>query len=211
MPRSKDAWSKTELRFLKKLNDPKKIQNFLNKISYDADPANRSPKYVIKERKAHCFEGAIFAAAALRNIGYAPLVIDLRAVNDDDHVIAVFKQNNHWGALGKSNFTTLEYREPVYRTLRELALSYFDFYFNTLGQKTLREYSQTLNLSRYDDQNWMTTSEELDYIGIDLDNIRHYPLITKKMEKGLGKASEKLVLGSLIEANKKGLYKPKGY
>jgi hypothetical protein len=209
MPKSRNFWSKSEKKFLQRFKEPGQIQDFLTKLKYDADPANRSPRYVIKEKKAHCFEGAIFAAAALGHIGYKPLVMDLRAVNDDDHVIAVFKQNNHWGAIGKSNFTTIEFREPVYRTLRELTMSYFDFYFNTVRQKTLREYSVPMDLSRYDDRHWRTTDEELDYIGIDLDNVRHYPLISRKMEKGLQKASEKLVTGSLIAANKKGLYKPK--
>ncbi len=209
MSRKIDAWTKSELGFLDSLTTPSKIQDFLNNCEYDADPLNRSPRYVIKERAAHCFEGAIFAAAALRHIGHRPLVIDLRAVNDDDHVIAVFKKIKHWGAIAKSNFTTLQFREPVYRTLRELAMSYFDFYFNTLGEKTLREYSVTLNLCRYDSRNWMTTDKELDYIGIDLDNIRHYSLIDKKMQRNLKKASKKLVTGSLFGANKKGLYKPK--
>jgi hypothetical protein len=210
MPKTQNTWSKSELKFLNTLNEPIKIQNFLNKIQYDSDPKNRSPRYVIKEKKAHCFEGAVFAAAALGHIGFKPRVMDLRAVNDDDHVIAVFKQNNHWGAIGKSNFTVLEFREPVYRTLRELALSYFDVYFNTSRHKTLREYSVPMDLSKYDEWNWRTTDSELDYIGIDLDNIRHYSLISKKMERDLQKASKRLVSGSLFDANIKGLYKPKG-
>jgi hypothetical protein len=209
MPKIHDTWNKTELRFLARLNKPIKVQDFLNRIEYDSDPRNCSPRYVIKKRKAHCFEGAIFAAAALGHMGYRPLVMDLRAVNDDDHVIAVFKQKGHWGAIAKSNFTTIEFREPVYRTPRELAMSYFDFYFNTLGQKTLGEYSQPMDLSKYDNRNWMRTDEELDYIGIDLDNIRHYRLITRKMEKKLNKASNKLITSSLLGSVKEGLYKPK--
>ena len=195
-------------RFLDRLDEPYKVQDFLNSLPYDADERNSSPRYVIKERKAHCFEGGIFAAAALRHIGYKPLVLDLRAVNDDDHVIAVFKKRGHWGAIAKSNFTTIEFREPVYRTLRELAMSYFDFYFNTSGELTLREYSVPMDLSRYDSLNWMTTDEELDFIGIDLDSVRHYRLITKNMEKNLHRVSRKLVEGSLVGANRKGLYIP---
>jgi hypothetical protein len=178
-------------------------------MEYDADPRNSSPRYVIREAKAHCFEGGIFAAAALRHIGFRPLVMDLRAVNDDDHVIAVFKKKDHWGAIAKSNFTTLQFREPVYRTLRELAMSYFDFYFNTVGEKTLREYSVPMDLGRFDERTWMTTDEELDYIGVELDDARHYRLINKSIEKSLKKVNNKLLTGSLFGANKEGLYKPK--
>jgi hypothetical protein len=209
MPKNQVAWTKSELRFLDRLNTPSKIQDFLNKLEYDADPRNSSPRYVIRQRKAHCFEGGIFAAAALRHIGFRPLVVDLRAVKDDDHVIAVFKKSDHWGAIAKSNFTTLQFREPVYRTLRELAMSYFDFYFNTAAEKTLREYSVPMDLSRFDHLNWMTTDEELDYIGIELDDVRHYTLIDKRMEKSLKKVNNNLLTGSLFGANKKGLYKPK--
>ena len=208
MPKSGYSWTKSEIRFLDRLDEPYKIQDFLNSLPYDADERNSSPRFVIREKKAHCFEGGIFAAAALRYIGYKPLVLDLRAVNDDDHVIAVFKKREHWGAIAKSNFTTIEFREPVYRTLRELAMSYFDFYFNTSGELTLREYSVPLDLSRYDSLNWMTTDEELDFIGIDLDSVRHYMLITKTMEKNLHKVPKKLLTGSLLGSNKRGLYKP---
>ncbi len=211
MPGKQAVWTKSELRFLNRLNTPSKIQDFLNKVPYDADPRNSSPRWVIREGKAHCFEGGIFAAAALRHIGFRPLVVDLRAVNDDDHVIAVFKNRNHWGAIAKSNFTTLQFRESVYRTLRELAMSYFDVYFNTAGEKTLREYSVPMDLSRFDHLNWMTIDDELDYIGIELDDVRHYRLIDKRMEKSLAKVNKNLLTGSLIGSNKKGLYKPKKY
>jgi hypothetical protein len=208
MTKSGRVWTRKEIRFLDRLDEPFKIQDFLNSLPYDADERNSSPRYVLKERKAHCFEGGIFASAALRHIGFKPLVLDLRAVNDDDHVIAVFRKNGHWGAIAKSNFTTIEFREPVYRTLRELAMSYFDFYFNTSRELTLREYSIPLDLSRYDPLNWMTTDEELDFIGIDLDSVRHYRLITKNMEKDLHRVAKKLVNSSLVGANKKGLYRP---
>jgi hypothetical protein len=182
MSKTYDTWTKKEVRFLNSLSEPIKIQNFLSRIEYDSDPRNSSPRWVIKERKAHCFEGAIFAAAALRHLGNRPLVLDLSAVNDDNHLIAIFKQYGYWGAIGKSNFTTLEFREPVYKTLRELAMSYFDLYFNIL--------------------------EELDYICINVDNARHYKLISRKMEKSLQKVSNRLLAGGLVDSKKGGLYKP---
>ena len=119
-------WTIGEKRFLKKLDDPDKIQGFLDTIDYNPDYECRSPRWVIRKRSAHCFEGALFAAAALNFIGYKPLLVDMKAFNDDDHVIAVFKVDGFWGSVAISNFTTLRYREPVYRSLRELIMSYFD-------------------------------------------------------------------------------------
>ena len=141
------TWTEEEIKFLKTLNKPDKIQGFLDSIDYNPNYECRSPRWVIKKRSAHCFEGALLAAAALNFIGYKPLIVDMKAYNDDDHVIAVFKENGHWGAVAKSNFTTLRYREPVYRSLRELAMSYFDFYFNIAGDKSLRSYSVPFDLS----------------------------------------------------------------
>ena len=201
-------WTKKELNIFSKLNVPIKIQNYLDNIPYDSKTDTRSPRWVILERTAHCFEGALFAAAALRFLGYHPLIVDLRAVNDDDHVIAVYKKNNNWGAIAKSNFTTLRFREPVYRSLRELAMSYFDFYFNTLGEKTLREYSKPVDLSRFDSKYWMTNEEDLEYIGDYLDSVTHYRLIEPSAEKELSIVSSKLLQAGLLGSNPDGLFKP---
>ncbi len=120
-----------------------------------------SPRVVLRKRTAHCLEGAIFAAAALRVLGYPPLLLDLEADNDTDHVIAVFKVRGHWGSVAKSNFTGCRYREPIYRTLRELALSYFNIYFNLRGERTLRRYSRPVNLARFDAEEWTTSEEDI--------------------------------------------------
>ncbi len=143
-------WNKDEIRFLKTLSNPDKIQAFLDSIDYNPNYECRSPRWVMKKRSAHCFEGALFAAAALQFIGYKPLIIDMRAVNDDDHVIAVFKVNGFWGAVAKSNFTSLRFREPVYRSVRELIMSYFDFFFNTEGFKSLRSYSRPFDITYFE-------------------------------------------------------------
>jgi len=111
-------WTKEESGFLKTLSNPDKIQAYLDSIDYNPNYECRSPRWVMKKRSAHCFEGALFAAAALQFLGYKPLIVDMRAVNDDDHVIALFKENGCWGAVAKSNFTSLRFREPVYRSLR---------------------------------------------------------------------------------------------
>jgi hypothetical protein len=202
------GWTKEEEVFLKTLSNPDKIQGFLDSIDYNPNYECRSPGWVIKKRSAHCFEGALFAAAALRYIGYKPLIADMKAFNDDDHVIAVFKENNHWGAVAKSNFTSLRFREPVYRNLRELMMSYFDFFFNLYGDKSLRSYSLPLDLSVYDSRNWEKTDEDLEFIGDKLESMRHYTLVTDKMINNLSKASDIMLKAGMLGANEAGLFKP---
>lgn len=201
-------WTKDEISFLKRLNDPDKIQGFLDSIDYNPNYECRSPRWVIKKRSAHCFEGALFAAAALSYIGHKPLLVDMKAFNDDDHVIAVFREDGHWGAVAKSNFTTLRYREPVYRNLRELIMSYFDFYFNIYGDKSLRSYSLPLNLSQYNDRNWATTDEDLEYIGDKLEQLHHINVVSEKMIKKLKVASETMLKAGMMGSNEAGLFKP---
>jgi len=202
-------WNNDEIKFLKTMSDPDKIQGFLDSIDYNPNYECRSPRWVIRKKSAHCFEGALFAAAALEFIGFLPLIIDMKAFNDDDHVIAVFKKDGHWGSVAKSNFTTLRYREPVYRSLRELVMSYFDFYFNTAGDKSLRSYSLPLNLTIYNSHHWATTDEDLEYIGDKLEKIRHYPVVNKKMINNLKKASETMLKAGMLGSNIDGIFKPK--
>lgn len=201
-------WTKDEVFFLKKLDDPDKIQGFLDNIEYNPSYECRSPRWVIKKRSAHCFEGALFAAAALNFIGFKPLIVDMKAFNDDDHVIAVFKEDGHWGAVAKSNFTTLRYREPVYRSIRELVMSYFDFYFNTNGEKSLRSYSLPLDLTIYNSRKWATTDEDLEFIGDKLEKLHHFEIVTKKMIKTLKVVSKTMIEAGLLGSNEAGLYKP---
>jgi len=202
------TWSKTERFILNKLDSPYKIQEFLDNCEYNATSETRSPRYVLVNKRAHCMEGALFAAACLEYGGFLPLVVDLQAVNDDDHVIAVFRMDGCWGAVAKSNFTTLRYREPVYRTLRELAMSYFDFYFNTNGEKTLRSYSLTHKLTRFDKINWRTTEKDLEEIGSYLDDVKHFPLINNQQIRKLEIAGKYLLDSSLMGSNPDGLFVP---
>ncbi len=202
-------WTKRELRLFRRLSSPIRIQHYLNAIAYDPIYATSSPRWVIKDRKANCFEGALFAAAALRMIGHEPLVVDIESWNDDDHVLAVFKKRGHWGAVAKSNYTVLRYREPVYRSLRELVMSYFDVYFNPLGQKTMRSYSLPLNLRQFDRRNWMTTDEDIGYIGDKLNQIRHFRVLTPAMVRSLSLADKDIVKAGLMGAKPEGLFRPK--
>jgi hypothetical protein len=202
-------WTKEEIKFLKTLNNPDKIQAFLDAIDYNPNYECRSPRWVLKKRSAHCFEGALFAAAALQFIGYKPLIVDMLAVNDDDHVIAVFKEDGHWGAVAKSNFTSLRFREPVYRSLRELVMSYFDFFFNIYGVKSLRSYSLPFDLTMFEPRHWATTDEDLEYIGDKIESLHHFPLVTKKMIRQLSKASDTMMKAGMLGSKPEGLFKPK--
>ncbi len=202
-------WTKEEERFLKTLSDPDKIQAFLDSIEYNPDYECRSPRWVMRKGSAHCFEGALFAAAALQFIGYKPLIVDMLAENDDDHVIAVFKKDGLWGAVAKSNFTSLRYREPVYRSVRELIMSYFDFFFNTEGFKSLRSYSRPFDLTFFESRRWATTDEDLEFIGDKIESLHHYPVATEKVIKQLYTASEAMLKAGLLGSKPEGLYKPK--
>jgi hypothetical protein len=190
------------------LSSPWQVQQFLDNLPYTTDDQTRSPRRVLRDRCAHCTEGAIFAAAALRYHGRPPLILDLRAVNDDDHVVAVYRERGYVGAVAKSNFSGLRFREPVYRTYRELALSYFEQYFNVSGEKTLRSYSRPLDLSRFDARGWMTTDLDLEWVGDRLDALPHYPLINEEMARNLQRVDQRLYEAGLLGADPKGLYEP---
>jgi hypothetical protein len=180
-----------ELRTLRALKTPHGVQRLIDAMPYHLAGTSWSPRMVLRERTAHCLEGAIFGAAALRVLGFPPLVIDLEAENDTDHVIAIYKIRGHWGALGKSNYTGCRYREPVYRTLRELALSYFDVYFNLRGERSLRRFSRPVNLSRFDHLNWMTAEKSVWFIAEYLCEIPHFPLLKPWMEKSLTRLDQR--------------------
>ena len=179
-----------------RLNTPEKVQRYLDeKVVYNKEPdgpSSRGPRWVIRERRGHCMEGALFAAAALRMQDYPPLLVDLEAVRDDDHVLAVFVKRGHWGAVAKSNYSGLRFREPVYRTLRELVMSYFEHYFNLKGEKTLRGYSRPVNLERFDSLGWMTAEGHVWEIPYYLQDLAHTPLLTPQMERQIGKMDRRL-------------------
>jgi hypothetical protein len=190
-----------ELRIFRSLNTPAKIQDFINRLEYNYGTGSRSPRLVLVTGEANCFEAAVFAAAARRLNGYEPLIMDLRAVRDEDHVLALYKFNNFWGAMGKSKFIGLMYREAIYKSPRELALSYFEFYYNYNHEKTLREYSLPLNLKIFDNSNWMTTEKNIDFIGDHLDKIRHFEILPKGMKK-LRTVDEPMFSRGIIERGK---------
>src|SRR4051812_37740862 len=192
------GFTPSELRSLRALKTPAGIQKFLDKLPYNLSYNARSPKNVLQDRLASCLEGGIFAAAALRIIGFPSLIFDLEAEQDTDHVVAIFKLREHWGAVAKSNFTGCRYREPVYRTLRELAMSYFNIYFNLRGERTLRRYSRPVNLARFDDRNWMTTRKDIWFVAEHLCEIPHTELFTRAQVERLTRVDSRLVKGEAV-------------
>jgi hypothetical protein len=185
-----------ERKVFRKLTTPAKIQRFLDQeIGYNTEPDGDtcySPRMVLRNRVAHCMEGAMLAAAALREMGHPPLLVDLEAVRDTDHVLAVYRVDGYWGAVAKSDYSGLRSREPVYRTLREMVMSYFEHFFNPAGEKTLRTFSRPVNLRRFDGIGWETREGDVWEIPNYLCEIRHTRLIDGRMERRLAKMDERL-------------------
>ncbi len=186
--------SPLQTKLYRKLKTPDKIQDFLNTIPINFEEAGEtymSPLEVLKNNKAHCAEGALLSASILRFHGHEPLVMDLRSTDEDvDHMVTLFQMTNPpaggWGCISKTNHATLRYREPIYKNLRELAMSFFHEYFdNQTRRKNLREYSGAVNLKRFDYLNWETTDKNLQELIDGVDSSRHYPLINKAQIKNL--------------------------
>jgi hypothetical protein len=180
-----DALTPNELRKLRSFRDPYRIQRFLDGMPYHLGTTAWSPRRVLEERTAHCLEGAIFAAAALRVNGHPPLLWDLEAERDTDHVLALYRVKGCWGTIATSNYAGCRYREPVYRSLRELAMSYFEDYFNLAGERTLRTFSRPVDLGRFDSRDWMTSPKDVWFIPEYLLTIPHTPMISAAQAKRL--------------------------
>lgn len=178
--------SSKEFSILKKLDTPQRIQDFVSAIPQNFEPDGdscMSVREVLKNRRAHCIEGALVAALALWVHGQTPLVMDLSANDmDEDHIITLFQNKGYWGAISKGNHAYVRYRDPVYRTIRELAMSYFHEYYDTKGNKTLRSFSRPLDLSRYEPEIWINGKDAWK-IAEATCNIAHYRFITKAQEK----------------------------
>jgi hypothetical protein len=193
------------------LTTPNKIQAFLDTMPYAPEYTNRCPLRVMQDRRAHCLDGAIFAAATLRQIGFRPLVVDLlpEPGMDDDHVLAIYKLNGAYGAVAQSNYVGLRFREAVYRSLRELVMSYFEAFFNVNGLKTMRWYSAPLNLTRFDWVNWTVSDEGADAIERILPTLPSRPLVTSEMVACLSKLDDLSMRGNMLEIDPAGIYQPR--
>ena len=199
--------TREELLFLRALSTPQKIQDYLDELPINFEKHGEtcmSPRRVLREHKAHCIEGAMLAAVALWLQGEKPLLLDLKTKGDDDHVVTLYKRNGCWGAISKTNHATLRFRDPIYRTVRELAASYFHEYFlDSNGIKVLRSHSGPFSLIRYG-TDWITTEEDLWNIAADIDSVRHYSLIPKANRTLIRKADAmERKAGKLIEWTKK--------
>ncbi len=201
------GFNKDELKILRRLNSPAKIQDFLEDIPINFEKSGdtcMSPRRVLRERKAHCMEGAMLAAAALWAHGEKPLLMDLKSVDRDfDHVVALFRRDGRWGAVSKTNHAVLRYREPVYKTLRELAMSYFHEYFLDDGKKTMRSFSQPFGLAQFRKKNWAVAEEDLWYIPEALDDSPHEAFMNRAMIACLRRADPiEIAAGKLTQQKK---------
>jgi hypothetical protein len=188
-----------EQAVLRRLDSPRRIQDYLDGLAYDtAGKSCRSPRRVLRERSVQCLDAALLAAAALRFHGRPPLVLDLEADQDSDHVLALFRSNGAWGAVARSNYSGLRYRDAVYRTLRELVLSYFESYCNLRREKTLRRYSRPLSLARFDARRWMTTEDECWFVAEHLVGIRHYRVLSPPMRRSLARLDARSFAAALL-------------
>lgn len=185
--------SPSEKKLFQKLSTPQKIQDYLDTLPINYEIGGEtymSPRRVLKAKTAHCFEGALFAAAALAYHGQQPLLMDLRTAHTyEDHVITLFKTNGLWGAISKTNHPILRYRDPVYRSPRELAVSYFHEYVESDGKKALREYSAPFDLTRLAPERWVVADDDLHFLVERLDKSRHFPIAPKKALRALRNAT----------------------
>ncbi len=196
-----------EIKIFKKLNTPAKIQDFINTLSPNFERNGEtcsSPRVTLSRGTAHCLEGAYLAAAILWFHGEKPLLLDLKSGKKDfDHVVTLFKRDGMWGAISKTNHAVLRYREPVYKSVRELAMSYFHEYFtNHDGKKTLESFSKPYNLKKFG-TGWITSTEDLWNIGALLDASPHISIVSKRISKQLRKADPiEIEAGKLVEYKK---------
>ncbi|MBI2610430.1 hypothetical protein HYW60_00625 [Candidatus Kaiserbacteria bacterium] len=181
-----------ERRVFEKLKTPQRVQDYLDTLPINFETKGEtymSPRAVLRAKTAHCMEGALFAAAALAYHGEKPLLLDFRTIPvDEDHVVTLFRQHGYWGAISKTNHAILRYREPVYKSVHELAMSFFHEYLLWSGEKSLRAYSKPFDLSKYVPERWVTAEEQLFWLVEAIDTAHHFPTVPKKNLRLLRKA-----------------------
>lgn len=195
-----------EFRIFKRLTTPSKVQDFLDTFPINFEEGGdtcQSPLRTLRNKKAQCIEGAILAAAIFWYHGEKPLLLDLKTTkDDDDHILALFRSGGKWGAVSKTNHAVLRYRDPIYASVRELAITYFNEYFLDSGKKTLRSFSVPFSLLHYDDE-WLTMEDDLWGIYEDIDTVRHFPIMEKRILKRLRLADAiEIKAGKIVEWSK---------
>lgn len=202
-----EALTAREKKIVDRLRTPREIQDFLDQLEYNCSDEYCCPLRVMRQRVGHCFDGALFAAAVLKRMGRPARIVDmLPNGRDDDHILTIYRLHGHWGAIAKSNFPGLRFREPVYRTLRELVMSYFENYFNSAGEKTLAGYTRPLDLAWYDRVPWTVQDQPLDQIAEHLDRLPRYRILTPKMARALSPVDRLAFESGTLGTNKAGLY-----
>lgn len=194
------------------LDSPAAIQAYLDSIPYVGEELNRSPLRLMQDRQGHCLDGGLFAALALSRLGYPPLIIDLVPAEgrDDDHVLAIFRQGGLIGAVAKSNYAGLRFREPIHRTLRELALTYFEAFYNTAAEKTLRAYTRPLNLRRFEASNWLWDESGVERIAKRLYRLKPISLLPPERIAGLSPVDGRAFAAGMHGTDLDGVYKLHG-
>ncbi len=190
------------------LKTPSLIQDYLDSIPYRVEDDNCCALSVFRDGKAHCFDGSLFAAAALRQIGYTPIVIQMLPENDDDHMLAIYRRNGRYGAVAKSNFAGLRSREPVYASIRELVMAYFNDFFNLDGIFSLRGYTYPLNLEHYDRFDWLTSDAGAQVIFQRLHTVRKFRLLSPAMIAELNPINSISFKAGVSITNLDGAFKP---
>jgi hypothetical protein len=201
------SWTAKERRILRKLRTPAHIQRFLDELPYDARGGARSPRVVMRDWKAQCYSGVLFACAALREIGYSPRLMWIDAVSDDGHCLALYEKGGMWGSIAKSNYTTLRSREPIYSYVA-LGLSYFDGYFNPSGKRTMRGFTVPIELEKFESRKWRFSEGHLPYIDRAIDTAPRAWKLPHRSVKGITPVSEQLRKAGLLGANPAGLWRP---
>jgi hypothetical protein len=203
------AFSRGQRAVLRRLDTPFKIQAYLDSIAYPADEFNRSPLRVMTDGRANCFDGALFAAFALARLGHPPRIVDMFADNDDDHLLALFKVRGAWGAVAKSNYVGLRFRDPVYRSLRELVMSYFEPFYNTLGEKSLRSYTRPISLRQFDRLGWVTEQAALGVVAEHTEKVTRIPVLTNAMARDLSPVDRRSYQAGRLGVVEAGLFQAK--
>ena len=199
-------WTVKELRILRGLRSPAHIQGFLDELEYEENAGPASPRTVMRNGRAQCFSGALFACAALRELGHPPRLMYIDAVSDDVHCLALYESGNLWGAVAKSNYTTLRSREPVYPYLA-LGLSYFDGYFNTYGQRTMRSFTVPIGLEMFERRGWRFSEGSLSYIDRAIDSAPKAWVLPRRRVREVSRVSEQLRTAGLLGSRPEGLWR----
>jgi hypothetical protein len=201
------VWNAAERRILSALRTPAHIQQFLDELPYDERGGAASPRAVMRDNKAQCYSGALFACAALRELGFPPRLLWFDAVSDDGHALALYERGGLWGSVAKSNFTTIRSREPVYPYLA-LGLSYFDGYFNSFGKRTMRAFTVPVELEPFESRGWRFADDDMLYVDEAIDTAPRAWKLPRGLAKEISPVSESLRQAGLLGANPEGLWRP---